>query len=1072
MATPVERIDDLDSHLNPPPEGRLDFLAGQEEPKPKPEPSGIHDFSEVGRNPMDNLDLSAIPPSAPVIDSRHFDTEKPTEEVFPIPRKLKDYINSLPAQVPKRSLLHSMEDMPKTAIIRVLGSYYAKNYLTEQEYNTALGLLDDSNKKIEEVAGGDFEWPPREEDLAKIEVIDLWKEGDSQQPVQETQTEKNHEIVSDPASEPVIEPVSETTEAETDVAPEVEAEAEVKDEVIETKSFDTQKQELISYIRSLMKLDIGPQMILEILEKKDISREEVLVTLSDAFNHLKILSEEEYKKSLKIMGEPDENDISPAGNFPDTSPEFKAEATSLDAGVVPDEPKTETVDVDETLEVDHTLNTTAEDHKNVDETPNPVVEETSEVQKQEVEEAIKNNLEKARENYARAKIEFSKKNSSYNKIKGSLGALLSGGILSGRSKEKSPTEIELEEAQINLNEAMTAYIKEKAARNDEIVDMFETEVEAQEKNGQPLTPEREKEIVGQIKIKLLEQAEKEWDLLQGQIAELSLPESEKIKKIKEMTAKGLKVWSKVPLAARLAVAPILIGTGVGLTAGLGAGALYAGTRLGRGLGGSIGSRIAGSLYDKRADRINAEAHEQTVSSYTDENSGKSFEEKEVAYMKAREEEAKRKNSQRIKKAMVMVGAGAGAGILTGLTESALSSGGAVSASGSVETINKPKVGSFDGVIKPKSNIASVTESIQNKQEGGVSGIIDKPETKVVPESVKAPVIISATVELSPKGFLQDIHNLKANIIKQYGDNIPEEIKTKIINKPTIEIAKEYGLYKPGELHESAVGYAGEKLSLDTEGHLIIERIDGTKETLPGLEGESIKAVVPEVETNTPRVQTGQRIAPIPVDTEVIPAKPIPELHSAPVPVEPVTIPDEVEVIPHKDIIQPETSGTVPLSVVGASESGKMSVGLDVINNAGSKTVVLNGVEIAHEEPFGAGKIITLDKKFQDGVQYKSIRESFVQAFEKNVTVDQVGQNPTTFDFEGGKIYIVQGLKDDPTGIRVLLNGKEIAKGTIDTTGSVVGPKLKFNSGLGDGWFFSHNAYERAFEFTKKALSIK
>jgi hypothetical protein len=126
----------------------------------------------------------------------------------------------------------------------------------------------------------------------------------------------------------------------------------------------------------------------------------------------------------------------------------------------------------------------------------------------ETVEKAKTDLDLARENYARAKIEFNKKNSKYNKIKGSLEGLLSGGILSGRSKEKSPTEIDLEEAQNNLDEALAAYISQKKIKKDEIIDVFETQAIEKEQGGTPLTPEEEAEMLGQIKIKLLEQAKR------------------------------------------------------------------------------------------------------------------------------------------------------------------------------------------------------------------------------------------------------------------------------------------------------------------------------------------------------------------------------------------------------------------------------------------------------------------------------------------------------------------------------------------------------------------------------------
>jgi hypothetical protein len=683
----------------------------------------------------------------------------------------------------------------------------------------------------------------------------------------------------------------------------------------------------------------------------------------------------------------------------------------------------------------------------------------------ETVEKAKTDLDLARENYARAKIEFNKKNSKYNKIKGSLEGLLSGGILSGRSKEKSPTEIDLEEAQNNLDEALAAYISQKKIKKDEIIDVFETQAIEKEQGGTPLTPEEEAEMLGQIKIKLLEQAEQEWNLLQEQIDSLSSGDNEKIQKVKELAAKGLKVWSKVPAPLRMAVAPILIGTGVGLTAGLGAGALYAGTRLGRGIGGAFGSRVAGNIYGKRTDKINTEAKEKSISDYTDESSGKTFEQRETGYMQAREEELKRKNNQRIKKAMVMVGAGAGAGILTGLAESALSSGVGIGGSNTESIPNKPKItqtkvsAPFDGVIKPKTMQAgSLETALPNKE--AVANTIDtaKPSAVFEKSSIK--------VELSSKGFLQDIHNLKANIIKQYGDNIPPEIKKNIIDRPTVEIAKDYGLYKPGEVNDSAVGFVGEKLSMNDNGQLIIEHVDGTKETLSHIGRDTLKqapqeAVVPTQDTTL----IAEKLADVPVDVDhpaVIEAK-VPEWDSRMAPVEQATIPEEPKIIPTVD-----TSG--PTNVVYQIPHNDSVV--EVLAEGESKIVKFGDQTIAHEQTFGNGKLLVLDDKFQDGAKYKDLRSAFAKAFEKSARVDQIGSSPTAVEFEGGKIYIVQGLKDDPMGMKVLLNGKEIASGSMEVKGSVLSPKLKFDSGLKGGWFLDDNAYERAFKNVKKFLQIK
>lgn len=977
MATPAERIDDLDLHLNPPSKNPLDFLAGQVESKSEQEPlSGIHDFSEIKKPTEIGIDPAPIitTESGGAVVKESIEGSKASEEIFPLPKSLVDYINGLSENSRKRSLLHSMEGMPKDAIIRALNNHYARHYITEREYNTAFDLLNGLNKGEKKQDIGDLAWPPSEEDVEGVQMIEMEH--------QDTEGLKKN-------SEPPI-AVEDTIQSVGEATGDLEEEntniplADSPDKKYEDQILKDIEEGYFGVARNSVE------------NITDVERKALLI---------KLINEKEKEENV---------------------------STELSSSVEAD-----------TVGNRYELGDLAPD----------VVEKI---------ETVKTSLDIARENYARAKIEFNKKNNKYNKMKGSLQSLLSWGILSGRSKEKSPTEVELDEAQRSLDGALAMYIKEKATKKDEIIDTFESKAQEKEGGGVTMTPEEEREMVGQIKIKLLEQAEREWDLLQGQMAELSSVESDKVNKIKEIATKGLKVWSKIPIGARLALAPVLIGTGVGLTAGLGAGALYAGTRLGRGLGGAVGSRVAGSLYGKRADRINTEANEKIVSGYTDKNSGKSFEEREMDYMNSKEEEAKRKKAQQIKKAMLMVGAGAGAGILTGLAESALSSGGTVSAASSVEATNKPKTGSFDGVVRPKSNISSVAESVPNKQESVVPEIVNKPENIIIPEAIKTPTSISATVELSSKGFLQDIHNLKANIIKQYGDNIPPEIKTNIIDKPTVEIAKEYGLYKPGSVNESAVGYAGEKLSLDGNGKLIIERLDGTKETLSGIGRESVKVAVPEVDTNTPSVPTPEKLADVPVDTEVIQTK-ILEADSRMAPIEQAMVPEEPEIMPVVDTSRPENL------INQIEHKGSL---VDVVAEGEGRVVKIGDQIIGHDKVFGDSKILVLDDMYQDGAKYKDIRGAFAEAFEKSAKVDQIGQNPTAIDFEGGKIYIIQGLSNDPMGMKVLLNGKEIASGSMEVKGSVLGPKLKFDSSLKGGWFLDDNAYERAFKNVKKFLQIK
>jgi hypothetical protein len=135
--------------------------------------------------------------------------------------------------------------------------------------------------------------------------------------------------------------------------------------------------------------------------------------------------------------------------------------------------------------------------------------------------------------------------------------------------------------------------------------------------------------------------------------------------------------------------------------------------------------------------------------------------------------------------------------------------------------------------------------------------------------------------------------------------------------------------------------------------------------------------------------------------------------------------------------------------------------VDVVDNGGAKAVSFNGVEIAHEHAFGTGKILTLDDKFQDGPQYRDIRGAFAEAFNKT-PADLLGKTPHMVDFEGGKVYVVQGVAGNENAVTILQNGKEIAKGLVTEKGA----NIKINSDLKGGLFgfLVQTPYERALNF--------
>src|SRR3989344_5253393 len=112
-------------------------------------------------------------------------------------------------------------------------------------------------------------------------------------------------------------------------------------------------------------------------------------------------------------------------------------------------------------------------------------------------------------------------------------------------------------------------------------------------------------------------------------------------------------------------------------------------------------------------------------------------------------------------------------------------------------------------------------------------------------------------------------------------------------------------------------------------------------------------------------------------------------------------------------------------------------------------------------------------KFRMGYNKQIFVRDLMWLFIKNTMADQLGEKIYEEPFEGGKIHIVNGLKGDPNGVRVLLNGKEIAKSVV-TPGVSNGSNIELAPGIPKhggllGLLLSDNVYERAFKVAKKVI---
>lgn len=88
-----------------------------------------------------------------------------------------------------------------------------------------------------------------------------------------------------------------------------------------------------------------------------------------------------------------------------------------------------------------------------------------------------------------------------------------------------------------------------------------------------------------------------------------------------------------------------------------------------------------------------------------------------------------------------------------------------------------------------------------------------------------------------QGAISTIRELQAKLEAEYGstfDTAPASVRH-ILNTPEARLAEEYGMYKPNDIsgNESAMLMSGDKLVVNENGDLVLERINGSKTILEG-----------------------------------------------------------------------------------------------------------------------------------------------------------------------------------------------------------------------------------------------
>jgi hypothetical protein len=556
-----------------------------------------------------------------------------------------------------------------------------------------------------------------------------------------------------------------------------------------------------------------------------------------------------------------------------------------------------------------------------------------------------------------------------------------------------------------------------------------------------------------------------YEVEQGAIAE----------KFSSSVKKGIEVWSKLPKPVQLATSTALV-TGTSFTFGLAAAAGplgYAGYRVAKSaLVGGVVSQPFGKVVDKIHERKNIASQKESLSEFSEGINLDNFMEKEAERMARDEKMIDAKKRQRFVKAIgkVAVGGIASAGMeLTGASD-ILFGPKDIDLPGK-GTLNVPNdYGDMDKYLDKldKTRVAN-TETLTSDNH------LDNLEQFKPTIEDNNPIVTETKVELSSKGFMQDMHNLKANIMAEYGGEVPDSLKP-IMNKTPMELAKAFHFYDQGS-NASGLGFKGESLGVDSNGDIFYEHLDGNKQIIFDAEKGEFHHFDGKMVGSTSKVVPGSEIYPNGKIGDDVYSKldyggnkiitPDPIVKTAGVEVlegDPIFKTEAVSVLDVKDTTAEEIANN---NISHIEVAGGKSV--DVWRMGEDKIVSFDGARIGQEIEENGKRVLVLDDTYQDGAQYEIYRNAFSKAFEQNTSVDVVGPNPIAESFEGGKIYISYNVPNDPNSIRVLLNGKEIATGSTTVVDRNGIPKIRMHGNLKGGWFLVDNAYERAFKHIDKLI---
>jgi hypothetical protein len=258
-----------------------------------------------------------------------------------------------------------------------------------------------------------------------------------------------------------------------------------------------------------------------------------------------------------------------------------------------------------------------------------------------------------------------------------------------------------------------------------------------------------------------------------------------------------------------------------------------------------------------------------------------------------------------------------------------------------------------------------------------------------------------------------------------------------------------GLYKPGQVEESAFGYQNEKLSIDINGNLSLEHTGGnevlmdSKGTLKPFAGKMFDA---DKTSTSPLPIDAVEVPVAPKVAEVIPQTPKPVAEAVPE-VAPVEIKSSVSKFDvAADVITPAT----------ALVEVKPGVPLEF------DQTVIKSPEYTGPQDMISGKL-PLKPEYQFDPQYKPERTTYNIRLEKELMSIPANMFDLRFpiEYNGGRINVFQKGND----LLILLNGQKIGTGLmIDGQ-----PGLQYEKSLGTGVFGVKSDFEKAFETAEKAI---